>query len=143
MADPLSIIASAITIAGTAANLSLALFKVAETFKNAPDEISEIANNISTLSNSLNGLVDVLQHCHQLCKPKLFEEIESIIQRYRKVEARLLDLTKPRKEKLQRLRWFFDAPKAKILLKKVESFKSALVLIIAVISLAKEEVKTQ
>ena len=42
MADPLSIIASALTVGASAAQLSLALFSVVQTLKNAPREIAEI-----------------------------------------------------------------------------------------------------
>ena len=42
MADPVSIIASAITIGASAAQLSLALFSVVQTLKNAPKQIAEI-----------------------------------------------------------------------------------------------------
>ena len=143
MAEPVSIIASAITIAATAAQLSLALFKVAETFRHAPEEISEIAEEISTLSNSLNVLVDVLRAYHGLCTPKLFHQIDSILQRFEQVERQLVDLTSPREKKLKRLRWFFSAPRAKGLLKKVESIKTALTLVITIIRLATEQAARQ
>jgi hypothetical protein len=42
MAEVIGIIASAITIGASAAQLSLALFSVAQTLKNAPKQIAEI-----------------------------------------------------------------------------------------------------
>lgn len=144
MADPVSLVASAITIAGTAAQLSLALFKVAQTFKNAPKEISEIASETSSLSNILNELIDDLQHWEKLCRPKLFQEIGSILQRFKDVEDELKDLTTQRSSKtLNRLKWFFDGPKAKGLLRKVEGVKTALILVLSIIRVTVEQVSTQ
>lgn len=144
MAEPVGIIASAITIAGTAAQLSLALFKVAQTFKHAPEEISEIALEISSLSNSLNTLVDALQTCQHLCTPILFQELDSVLERFKKIEKQLKDLTSDRGSRtLSRLKWFFDGPKAKSLLKKVESVKTALTLMLTIMRVTAEQLQIQ
>jgi hypothetical protein len=143
MADPLSIIASAITVAGTAAQLSLTLFKVGQTIRHAPEEISEIALEISSLSNSLNVLVDELQACQHLCRPKLFQEMHSVSQRFKKIEDQLIDLTSDRDGKISRMKWFFDSSKAKSLLKKVESVKSALTLMLVTMRVTAEQVSIQ
>ncbi|KAF2790029.1 hypothetical protein K505DRAFT_377814 [Melanomma pulvis-pyrius CBS 109.77] len=141
MADPLSIIASAITVGATAAQLSLALFNITQTIRNAPEEISEIAQEISTLSASLVVLGEVL-HWHQdICKPELFEQIRSTLCRFHPVEEQLNRLTK--RTRLKSLKWFFRGPKAKGLLKKVESVKSALNLILNIIRLAAEATTRQ
>lgn len=141
MADPLSIIASAITVGATAAQLSLALFNITQTVRNAPEEISEIAQEISTLSASLVVLGEVL-HWHQgICKPELLEQIRSTLSRFHPVEEQLNRLTKG--TKLKSLKWFFRGPKAKGLLKKVESVKSALNLILNIIRLAAEATARQ
>ena len=54
--DPISIIASAITIGASAAQLSLALSSVVGTLKNAPKEIADIGRQIALVSayNILN-----------------------------------------------------------------------------------------
>ncbi|KAF2867998.1 hypothetical protein BDV95DRAFT_610419 [Massariosphaeria phaeospora] len=139
MAEPVSIIASAIAIGAAAAQLSLALFKIAQTFKHAPEEILDIAEEMSTLSESLNVLVDVLHACDKLCKPKLFEQIDSIYNRFNAIRDQLFALTGASGKKLRRLKWFFNGPKAKSLLKKVESIKSALTLVITIVRLAIDE----
>ncbi|CAN9293083.1 unnamed protein product [Alternaria alternata] len=88
MADPLSIIASALTVGASAAQLSLALFSVVQTLKNAPREIAEIDTP----------------------------------------------------QKLAGLKWLINKPKAKGLLKKVEGIKTALILELNIVRLAREEV---
>ncbi|PSN70253.1 hypothetical protein BS50DRAFT_619143 [Corynespora cassiicola Philippines] len=138
MAEPLSLAASAITVAQTAANLSLALFKVAHTFKHAPAQISDIASEISTVSNTFTVLSDAIRSMKHQCKPPLFREIQTTLERFHKIEAQLIKLTE-KSSKLQRLRWFFDGPRAENLLKKVEGIKSALTLIVSVLSCTKEQ----
>lgn len=50
MADPISVIGLMVGVGSAGASLSLALFDVANTVKNAPQEIGEIAEELSTLS---------------------------------------------------------------------------------------------
>ncbi|KAF2279537.1 uncharacterized protein EI97DRAFT_370831 [Westerdykella ornata] len=140
MAEPVSIIASAITVGVTAAQLSFTLFNVAQTFKNARAEISEIAHELSGLSQTLETLGDLLQAYQPVCKPALFRQVLSILTRFKEVEEKLKKkLYNPRP--LRRLRWFFNAPVAKTLLKKVESIKTSLTLVIGLVQLASEEIK--
>jgi hypothetical protein len=141
MADPVSLIASAITIAGTGAQISLVLFNVAQTWKNAPIEIGEVAEELSTLSNSLMMLADAIKMHQKLCKPELFRQTESILSRFKQVEEELRELIRGQgKKKLDRLKWFWKASKAKVLKKKIESIKSALALELNIIQLAREQV---
>ncbi|KAF2741440.1 hypothetical protein EJ04DRAFT_571530 [Polyplosphaeria fusca] len=140
MADPVSIIASAITVAATAANLSKALFTIAETLKNAPRELAEIANDISILSQSLVSLTETIEAHKALCKPDLYNHIDTILWRFKQVDEDLKKLTCSRR-KLERLSWFFKRPKAKDLLSKVESIKLSLILELNIVRLAADEVK--
>lgn len=138
MADPVSVIGLAISVAAAGASLSLALFDVAHTFKKAPEEIADIAEELSTLSSILTHLGDVLKASLHLCKPQLFERTESILKRFQDVKNELRKITGTKK-KLKRLKWFFEAPKAKALLKKIESIKTALTLVLNIICLAREQ----
>ena len=145
MADPLSIIASAITIGEVGAHLSLALFKVARTIKNARREIAEIAQEMSVMSYTLMILADVLRENHNLCEPELFEQIFSAISRFKDVEAQIKGITDSetrqtkRGRALKRSTWLLHGPKARGLLTKVESIKSALILALNIVQIASEE----
>jgi DNA repair ATPase RecN len=140
MADPLSIVASAITVAATAANISKGLFTIAETLKNAPREIADIAEDISIQSQSLVTLAEVIEAHKSLCKPDLYKQIDVILRRFKQVEEELKKLTCSRK-KLERLQWFFRKPKAKALLCKIEVIKNSLILELNIVRLAADEVK--
>ncbi|KAH7402410.1 hypothetical protein BKA66DRAFT_564328 [Pyrenochaeta sp. MPI-SDFR-AT-0127] len=138
MAEAIGIIASALTIGASAAQLSLALFSVAQTLKNAPDEIADIAEEIHLLSHSFQSLADILDAHQNLCKPALFRNTKAILWRYNQVETELKKLIAT-PTKLARLRWGIKKPKAKGLLKKIEGIKTALVLQLNIIHLAREE----
>lgn len=140
MVEPISLIASAITVAGTGTQLASILFNVAQSLKNAPAEIAELADEVSTLSRSLMSLADTIETNQALCKPALFLQTESILCRFKLVEEELKELTKKRRT-LERWRWVLRRPKAKVLMVKIESIKSALALELNIIQLAKEEVK--
>jgi hypothetical protein len=138
MAEIVALVGSALTVGEAAAQLSLALFKVARAVKNAPNEISEIAEEISGLSASLMVLADILDRHHMLCRQKLLDHANSILQRFGCIRNDLDKLTRGR-GKLKRLRWFFDGPKAKGLLKKVDGIKASLNLLLNIIHLAREQ----
>ncbi|KAJ6280395.1 hypothetical protein J3E71DRAFT_200321 [Bipolaris maydis] len=138
MAEVIGIVASAITIGASAAQLSLALFDVAHTIKNAPKQIAEIAEEFSLVSESLQTLADIIRANQNLCKPALFKNTHTIISRYKQVDAEIKKLIDtPRK--LAGLQWYINKPKAKGLLKKVEGIKTALILELNIIRLAREE----
>ena len=144
MADPISVAGLALTVAGAGARLSLSLFDVAHAIKSAPQEIADIAHGLSTVSAVLTQLNDTLlaKQCSNICKPELFTITYSTLQRFEEVEKQLTKITSKR-TKLTRLKWFFNAPKAKVLLQKIEGIKSALTLILGVIQLAGEQIKNE
>jgi hypothetical protein len=73
-----------------------------------------------------------------LCKPALFKNTHTIILRYKQVDAEIKKLIDT-PQKLAGLQWFINKPKAKGLLKKVEGIKTALILELNIIRLAREE----
>ena len=137
MADPLSVAASCLAIGMAGAQLSLALFKYAQAFQTARTEVAEIADQISNLSNTLVLLGNILEASQSFVKLELLQQTQSIIDRFKNVEQQLLELIKTKK--LLRFQWFFKAPKAKSLLTKIESIKTALTLVLTIIQLAKEQ----
>ncbi|KAI4712928.1 hypothetical protein J4E89_001906 [Alternaria sp. Ai002NY15] len=137
--DPNTVIDSAYSIGASAAQLSLALFGVVQTLKNAPNEIADIADEISLLAGSWQTLGEILDVHRDLCKPALLNNTHSIILRYEQVAAEIrLLINEP--QSLAGLKWPLKKPKAKGLLKKVEGIKTALILEINIVRLAKEEV---
>lgn len=138
MAEIAGLVASALTVGEAAAQLSLALFKVARAVKNAPNEIADIAEEMTGLSASLMVLADILDRHRLLCRQRLLDHADSILQRFGRIREDLDKLTRSG-SKLRRLKWFFDGPKAKGLLKKVDGIKTSLNLLLNIIHLAREQ----
>ncbi|KAH7078576.1 hypothetical protein FB567DRAFT_631898 [Paraphoma chrysanthemicola] len=138
MAEVLGIISASITVAGTAAALSRALFDVVETLKHARKEIASIAQNLSFLSGSLHLLADLIRSQQSICRPALFANTEAIIQQYRKLEGEIKKLLQT-PQSLARLSWCIKRNRAKSMLKEVEAIKSSLILEVNIIQLAREE----
>ncbi|KAE8822508.1 hypothetical protein PTNB85_10394 [Pyrenophora teres f. teres] len=84
-------------------------------------------------------LADIIRGHKNLCKPELFERTRSIILRYNEVDAELRKVIDS-PHKLTRLKWLIKQSKAKILSKKVEGIKVALVLELNIVRLAREEI---
>jgi hypothetical protein len=84
----------------------------------------------------------LLNYHHDKCKPALFQQVDSIIARYKQVEAKLNLLFDARKP-LRRLKWWHNAPQAKGLMKKVETIKTSLCLVVGLIRLAHEQSQPQ
>jgi len=100
-----------------------------------------IASELSLFSGSLQSLADIINHYEKLCKPRFFDNTRTIIQGYKDVEKdlqKIIDTDLP--EKLLKLRWIMLKPKAKNLLKRMESIKAALVLELQILQLAKEAI---
>ncbi|KAH7079272.1 hypothetical protein BKA63DRAFT_262563 [Paraphoma chrysanthemicola] len=138
MAEVLGIISASITVAGTAAALSRALFDVVETLKHARKEIASIAQNLSFLSGSLHLLADLIRSQQSICRPALFANTEAIIQQYRRLEGEIKKLLQT-PQSLARLSWCIKRNRAKSMLKEVEAIKSSLILEVNIIQLAREE----
>ncbi|KAF2648471.1 hypothetical protein K491DRAFT_784054 [Lophiostoma macrostomum CBS 122681] len=138
MAELIGILASAATIAELGAQSSLALFEVVRTIKNAREEIAQIAAEMSDLSGTVVMLQHLLNAYQQLYTPVLLTRVQSILDRFYQVDTDLKKLT-GKKKKLKSLRWFFEGPKAKGLLRKVEGIKSSLSLVINIILLAADQ----
>lgn len=138
MAEAGGIVQSVLDSAASAAELSLALFNVAQTLDNAPNEVPEIAEGLSMFAEGLQTLADVINDNQSLCKDALFQSTRVILGRYGQVEAELKLLIET-PEGLDNLRWYIKKPQVKSLLKKVEAIKTVLVLESNIIRLAREE----
>ncbi|KAF2823312.1 hypothetical protein CC86DRAFT_409231 [Ophiobolus disseminans] len=140
MTGLLSIIASAIAIANSAATVSRALFDVVESIKNARKEIACIVQQLSFLSSSLHVLAEFISSQQDLYRPALYKNTSLILGQYRKVDDELKKLLETPRA-LARLSWCVTKTKAKSLLKEIETIKTLLTLEVNIIQLAREEVR--
>jgi hypothetical protein len=124
-----------------AAQLSKVVFKFVATYKGARKEMTDIAQELSVFSNSLQNLADTLDRCQSLCKPAFFNNTKDIILKYRQLQTDLQDLiVDVRTGKLLKPRWCMRKPKVKKLLAQIQSIKGALLLELAILNLARDQV---
>ena len=142
MAEIIGAIGSTIAIANSAAQLSRALFDIVQTFKNAREEIADIAHQLQILGGTLHSLWNIMHSQHNLCQPVLFDNTNVILQQYCKVDKELRKLIEGPKS-LARLTWYIKKTKVKSLLKRVEAIKISLTLELTVVQFAREEVIRQ
>ncbi|KAH4259909.1 hypothetical protein HBI04_190300 [Parastagonospora nodorum] len=142
MAEIIGVIGSTIAIANSAAQLSRALFDIVQTFKNAREEIADIAHQLQILGGTLHSLWNIMHSQHNLCQPVLFDNTNAILHQYCKVDKELRKLIDGPKS-LARLTWYIKKTKVKSLLKRVEAIKISLALELTVVQFAREEVIRQ
>ncbi|KAH7126923.1 hypothetical protein B0J11DRAFT_433272 [Dendryphion nanum] len=144
--EVVSVIASVFTLGEAAACLSSKLLSMAQTIRQAPREIAEIAGEVLQLSRSLQSIHDILSSQEDLCKAVLYEQLGAIIARFEPVKNELDKLTEIKKDSIRtrtRIKWLIEKPKAKTLLKTIESIKQALILQLSILQLANDVKRTE
>lgn len=142
MAEIIGVIGSTIAIANSAAQLSRALFDIVQTFKNAREEIADIAHQLQILGGTLHSLWNIMHSQRNLCQPVLFDNTNAILHQYCKVDKELRKLIEGPKS-LARLTWCIKKTKVKSLLKRIAAIKISLTLELTVVQFAREEVIRQ
>jgi hypothetical protein len=147
MADPLSICASVVSLAGAGLKLSTTLYTYSATAFKADKELRDIAENVSVTSSVLVQLGRVLEEDKKakLCTDSALKTTESVAERCKSVFQELdvalqKSLSKSRDGKMstvQKMKWPFLEPKIKLAQSNLESIKSTLLLMLNVVSYAR------
>ena len=135
MADPLSIAGSIAGIVTGGAQLSICLYNIASRLKSAPQEVADLAGEISFLSQTLSTIGDVLKQGKSLYTPCMLWELELRISRIEEIHREVRGLTKSGRG-LHRFLWIIRTGRVKALMARVESHKSAMSLVLSTMQLA-------
>ncbi|KAI3319687.1 hypothetical protein HD806DRAFT_525351 [Xylariaceae sp. AK1471] len=133
--DPLSIIASIAGISTAGISLSLAIYDVVSSVRNAPREVSAIARGLSDLSFILRELRRVLKDGKDIYHRKLIRRVASAVKRVGRVQGEIEALLDG-SGGLTRLKWIFRKSKAMELLYAIESHKTGISMILHIMMLA-------
>jgi hypothetical protein len=137
MADPLSVIAGVTGVSIACAQLANATITICDKARYAPTELREIGSNMSLLSSILDSLAEVLNRGQDMCKPRLLNDTNTIIQRLRVLRKEVKTMIKSKPGLKGRLNWaLFDHGKTMEILQRIEAMKTALMLVLATIQLA-------
>jgi hypothetical protein len=147
MAEIFGTVASVLQLAGAGLKLSTTLYTYSTTAFKADKELKDIADNVSITSSVLDQLAKVLEEDKKarLCTDSALRTTENVAQRYKSVfedleTALQKPLSKSKDGKLpttQKLKWPFMEPKIKVAQSNLESVKSTLLLMLNVVSYAR------
>ncbi|OMP84789.1 hypothetical protein BK809_0001892 [Diplodia seriata] len=138
MSDPFSILGTALAVASVASTLSIKLFEIGNTIRNAPKEVETIASELSTAASILYNVRDTISGGMYLIKAHLIADMGSILYRFGEVNSeisKMIDKKKKRRLSLAAL-MVFKERHVKDLMAKVESLKLSMNLIMNTVLLA-------
>jgi hypothetical protein len=153
----IGLVASIVGIAATGVQLSVTLFTFAETVSAADKQIKDIARDVSLTSSVLEELGNNLRRDEKakLCSDKAIDTAKSIVREcsevfteintaletsMKKTSASAKGATKGQKiviSKFDRLKWPFQQPKMELLRTNLERLKSTLLLMLNVLTYAR------
>jgi hypothetical protein len=136
MADPLSITASIAGVATAGVTISMGLYDLAHKIKNAPKEVSVLAQELSFLSSLLRSMRRMIRDHAHLCKKRLITDTKDILKNIRGVYSDIKKLAMDSSSSFYRLKLLFKSSKTKAIMAKVEGFKSTVNLIQNTLQLA-------
>ncbi len=144
MADPLSIAVSVASIVGVGVRISTGLYDICETISSAPDDIEDIASDITSLVVVVDELGKIFAAPGRVYSQKLESSLLNIIKRCRLVFREINRMTEKtigaEKMKLQsKIAWLFRKTKVQELKASLESLKSTMGLMLQTLRLVKDQ----
>jgi hypothetical protein len=136
MADPVSILASIAGVATAGVSISMCLYDITHTLKQAPKEVADMAKELSLLSSILRNLRSVIKQSAGLCKPRLIADTKEVLGKIKGVFRDIKALARDSCSALNRLKWLFRSSRAKAMLARIEGFKATVNLILGTLQLA-------
>jgi hypothetical protein len=133
--DPLSLLAGIAGVATAGIQVSKAMYDLISSIHGTPKEVSDIAREVSDLSSVLSELRRALREGRNLYRRKLLRRISSAIQRIGQIHAEIHDMISG-VEGFASLRWLFRRSKTTQLLYQIESHKSAINMLLHIMTLA-------
>lgn len=109
MADPLSVIASIAGVVTAGVTISTGLYEIANNLITAPDEVAQMAKELSILASILRNLRTTMTASVDLCKPRLIEDMEELLAKIRAIYNDVKELTRNRGSNLYSLKLLFKS----------------------------------
>ncbi|KAI1334561.1 hypothetical protein F5Y15DRAFT_288733 [Xylariaceae sp. FL0016] len=139
MAEPISLIASVVSVAEASFQIAKSLSAIVEAYRNAPQELAYFAYSVKHTGVLLGCVAEIIKNDDDgIFKPRLSEVIRDIQWRYISINDALEKCVKGSR-KIQKLLWLFRQRKVESLLQKLEGAKQSLSLVLEIVSLAKAQ----
>jgi hypothetical protein len=152
--DPLSVAANIVAVVEVGVEISTQLSRLARKMKNAGKEVAEIADEISSLSSAVQNLHLCLKEGMHRGEPvhseRMIVDIKLLLKRIEDLHEETWKLI-PRNCKraaedkhvrlnvLDRFSWVFRSPKARDIMKKMDSLKSTLTVMMVTLQVALQQ----
>lgn len=141
--DPLSVAASAASVATVGAQLSQILYDLVTTIHNAGKEIAKVANDVSLLAMVLEEVEAVIRQDSQFYRRRLVQVVREVLDGCEGIfdDIRLFIGAQPEKMSSihfkKRICWYFQRERVRLLQAGLESLKSTLNVLLHTVQLAK------
>jgi hypothetical protein len=139
--EPVSLVASIVTIVVTAFQTASALSDAVNTVRDAPQEISSCATEISCLAITLQSLGDVMNSNPTLYKQDLVRVVSTCVGQFELQQRKVKDIVKGCERRRGRLRWALKKGRVKTILLELQGLKSTLNMTLHTLTLAREQQK--
>jgi septal ring factor EnvC (AmiA/AmiB activator) len=151
--EAFSVAASIIAVVEVGVEISTELSRLARKMKKAGKEVAEIADEISSLSSTLENLRLCLEEEMQRGEPvhteRMIDDIKVLLKRIKDLHTETWKLiprnfkdAEDNKGKLnlaERFMWVFRSPKANAIMKKMDSLKSTLTVMLVTLQVALQQ----
>jgi len=152
--DPLSLTASIIAVVDVGVEISTQLSRLARKMKNAGKEVAEIADEINSLSSAVQNLHLCLKEGMHRGEPVYSEcmvvDIEHLLKRIEVLHEETWELLPGKRRRaakdkqvelnvLDCFKWIFKSSKAREIMKKMDSLKSTLSVMMTTLQLALQQ----
>ena len=145
MADPLSISASVLGVAGAGLAVASSIVKLVDTWKGAPQELIFLGRQIKNNATLLSSVLRSLKKHESLFKDEFEVMLRDLGWRFKLIQKIAKKLTKGSDDAegkrgiLRRISWMVQHHRLKDLKEKLEALKLWLQLIVSVINLAESQ----
>jgi hypothetical protein len=139
MADPLSIAAGIASVVGTGLKIAVQLNTIVDTVRDAPTEMSHVAQQIEHLSDLLGFTFQLMEENEWLYRQRLTFMLRDIRWQFKIIQD-VVEKCVSGNKRMKRLRWLFKSRRVGELMRKLEALKSTMMLTLQVAQLAEREV---
>jgi hypothetical protein len=138
--EPVSFVASIVTIVFAAAQTASTLSDVVSTVRDAPQEISSCATEISCVAATLQSLGDIMNSNPKLYKQDLVRVVSTCVGQFELQQSKVKDIVE-RCAKGGRLRWLRKKGRVRTIFLELQGLKSTLCMTLLTLTLAREQQK--
>lgn len=140
MADPFSVATSVIALLAAGYSISSGLSEIADTWRDAPQELSYVQMSMQHMTNCLSAVMSLIDNHSHLYTKGIESMLSDIAWQFKLLQDVVGKCLRGKKRKwMLKLQWLFKKKRIDGFMSKLEALKSSALLILQVAQLAKEQ----